>query len=247
MNNIHIVLVATTHPGNIGAAARAMKTMGLKQLDLVATRVFPSAEATARASGADDILGSAVMHETLADAVADSALVLATSSRTRSISWPVLTPDQAMQNALDRATAGARVAIVFGRESSGLTNAEMDLCHAMIRIPTNPDFPSLNIASAVQILSYELGKLVLNGASSPAGEGSRIPLADSAQMHRFYAHLQACMQEIGYYDPDKPRLLMRRMKRLFNRAQLDLNEYNILMGILEAARTAAKNSQGPAD
>ena len=240
-NHIHIVLVGTTHPGNIGAAARAMKTMGLHRLELVATHVFPSAEATARASGADDILASAGRHESLDTALAEFTLVLATSGRARNIDWPVYSPEQAMALAIEQAGLGNRIAVVFGRESSGLSNAELELCHGVIRIPANPDFPSLNLAAAVQILSYEFCKQVRQQQESTGPvPDSRVTPADVAHMDRFYRELQSCMEEVGYYDSEKPRLLMRRLKRLFNRARLDRNEYNILMGVLTAARKMAR-------
>jgi TrmH family RNA methyltransferase len=239
LDHIHFVLVGTTHPGNIGATARALKTMGLRRLDLVATSVIPSAEATARASGADDLLAAAGRHESLAESLSGCGLVLATSGRSRNIDWPVYAPEEAMALVLRQAEEGADVAIVFGRESSGLSNAELDLCHGMIRIPTDPEFKSLNLAAAAQILSYELRRQYLR--QSPAGSPpeDRVPPAEVAHMDRFYVELQSCLAEIGYFDPEQPRLLMRRLKRLFNRSRMDLNEYNIMMGFIRAARKAA--------
>ena len=239
LDHIHFVLVGTTHPGNIGATARALKTMGLRRLELVATRVFPSAEATARASGADDVLAAAGRHESLDQALAGCGLVLATSGRSRNIDWPVYAPEEAMDLVLRQAAEGTHIAIVFGRESSGLSNAELDLCHGMIRIPANPEFKSLNLAAAAQILSYELRRQYLSGAPAEPLPEDRVPPADVAHMDRFYVELQACLAEIGYFDPEQPRLLMRRLKRLFNRSRMDLNEYNIMMGIIRAARKAA--------
>ncbi len=239
--NIHIVLVETTHPGNIGATARAMKTMGIRFLHLVSPKIFPGAEVTARASGADDILNQAVVHKTLAEAVMDCGFVLATSARRRSIAWPVLEPEEAAEQIVSRAQVGAKIAIVFGRESSGLNNEELEHCHGMIKIPVDPDFSSLNIAAAVQIICYEIRKAILKSNPEDADCADKIALASTEQMGMLYTHLESCLTDIGYYDPDKPRLLMRRLKRLFNRAGLDQDEYNILRGILASVQqTAAK-------
>lgn len=227
-----IVLVETTHPGNIGACARAMKTMGVSNLRLVSPRQFPSAEVTARAAGADDILARTQVHESLQSAVADCGLVLATSARERSIPWPVLDAERAAARIAAAAQGETRAAVVFGRESSGLSNAELELCHGMIRIPTAAGFSSLNIAAAVQIICYELRKLMAD--TTPAVADTKSEPANAAQMEQFYAHLEQCLIDIGFHDPDDPRRLMRRLRRLFNRAQPDMNEYNILRGILAA-------------
>ncbi|MFQ5659754.1 MAG: RNA methyltransferase [Gammaproteobacteria bacterium] len=239
IKNIRIILVATTHPGNIGATARAMKTMGVEQLALVAPKVFPGAEATARAAGADDILVSASVYDSLQDAVTDCKLVLAASARIRSVSWPILNPEQAVEQIIQHARQGEKVAVVFGRESSGLSNDELELCNAMIRIPANPGFSSLNLASAVQIICYELRRTLLNSEINIEKTDVSAPLASSEQMRQLYEHLQQCITDMGYYDPAKPRLLMRRLKRLLNRAQLDINEYNIIRGILAASQEKA--------
>ena len=159
--NIKVVLVGTTHPGNIGATARAMKTMGLNQLALVNPKIYPDAEATARASGADDLLADAVVFDSFAEAISDSHFVFGTSTRERSIPWPLFDPAESADKVAEVLNAGSSVALVFGRESSGLANEELELCNAMIQIPTNPDFSSLNIASAVQIISYEIRKTLI--------------------------------------------------------------------------------------
>ena len=236
LENVKIVLVNTTHPGNIGATARAMKTMGLERLVLVSPKRFPSAECTARAAGADDILDRAQVFSNLEEAVADCGLVFGTSARTRSIAWPEVTPETAAAQITDQTGAGA--AILFGRESSGLSNEELDICQAMIRIPTNEDFPSLNIASAAQIICYEISKQFLAREETvTAGNNPETP-ASAEQMEHLYEHLRQALIDIDYLDPEKPRRLMRRLKRLFNRAGLDSNEYNILRGILTAVRNA---------
>ena len=238
LENVKIVLVDTTHPGNIGAAARAMKTMGLERLALVSPKRFPSAECTARAAGADDILARARVFSSLEDAVADCGLVFGTSARTRSIAWPEVTPETAAAQIINQIGAGA--AILFGRESSGLSNEELDTCHAMIRIPTNEDFSSLNIASAVQIICYEISKQYLALEETVTADNTPEAPATAEQMEHLYEHLRQTLIDIDYLDPEKPRRLMRRIKRLFNRARPDSNEYNILRGILTAIRNAAK-------
>lgn len=166
LNSIKIILVGTTHPGNIGASARAMKTMGLTQLYLVQPKLFPNAEATARASGADDILANARVFDSFEKAIKDCHFVFGTSTRNRSIPWPLFSPESAAKETARLVQEQSSVAIVFGRESSGLANSELELCNAMIQIDSNPEFASLNIASAVQIIVYEVRKLVLAGVTS---------------------------------------------------------------------------------
>lgn len=233
LNNIRIVLVRTTHPGNIGASARAMKCMGLTSLYLVnPPSGFPSADATARAAGADDLLANAVVCESLEEAVRDCSLVVGTTARERSIPWPVLTPAECAGQSLATA-ADAPVAILFGRESSGLTNEEVDYCSCVVNIPTNPDFSSLNLAAAVQVIAYEIGKLAQQNQSRQA-ERPATPMASHHDLELLYEHLERAMTVVGFYDPEKPRRVMRRLRRLFNRAQLDQNELNILRGFLAA-------------
>lgn len=238
LDNVRIVLVGTTHPGNIGAAARAMKTMGFSRLGLVAPKIFPGAEATARAAGADDVLAAATLHESLVAAVADCEQVYATSARLRRLGCPVVTPEQAARQILAD-TGTARTAIVFGRERSGLSNEELDACNRMIVIPTNPDFASLNLASAVQVVCYEFSRVLHEVETAPAAAAERV---SSEELEHLYAHLQECLVEIGFLDLDKPRRLMRRLRRLFNRAGLDRNEYNILRGILTAVQASVRKS-----
>ncbi len=241
--NIKIVLVGTTHPGNIGATARAMKTMGLEQLVLVNPKIYPDAEATARASGADDILAAASLHQTFVDAISDCHFVFGTSTRERSIPWPLYTPSQSAVKVTEMVGGDAMVAIVFGRESSGLANEDLELCNAMIQIQTNPEFSSLNIASAVQIISYEIRKNLLENMPVPEASSTLTPLVSVDQVQQLYDHLQQCLIDIDYFDPDKPRRLMRRLKRVINRTQIDANEYNIIRGILSAAQEAAQKNK----
>ncbi len=268
LERVKIVLVNTTHPGNIGAAARAMKTMGLTRLALVAPRHFPSAECSARAAGADDVLAAAQVFERLEDAIAECELVLATSARSRSITWPEATPAAAAAQLLDHAAAGAATAVVFGRESTGLSNEQLDACHAMIRIPTSADYASLNLAAAAQIICYEIRKQyddlaagaaggAAGGAASAAAGGAASAAADKAgrtaaappataeEMDRLYQHLWQTLTDIGYFAPKRPHRprLARRLKRLFNRARPDRDEVNLLRGILTAARRAAQKER----
>lgn len=246
MQQVHVVLVGTTHPGNIGATARAMKTMGLPKLRLVDPAGFPSAEATARAAGAGDVLAQAREFLTLREAIADCGLVLATSARRRGIRWPEYAPRAAAARVLEAARAGTQVAVVFGREQSGLSNEELALCQAMIRIPADPEFSSLNLAAAVQLIAYELRLAAEHTAGvgmEPERDGERIRQVTAAELDQLYAHLEACMVDVGFMKPDQPRKLMLRLRRLFNRAALDENEYNILRGILAAAQDAAKKNR----
>jgi len=235
-DNIRIVLLETSHPGNIGAAARAMKTMGLDRLTLVRPGDFPSAAATARAAGADDLLVNAVVVGSLAEAIGDCSLVVGTSARARSLEWPLLSPRECAAQVVAQA-ARAQAAVVFGRENSGMNNAELDLCHALVRIPSNPAFSSLNLGAAVQLIAYEVALAAAGGEPVPATE--HVP-APAQEMQRLYEHLEAALVELDFLDPDKPKLLMRRLRRLFNRARPDPSEVQILRGILTAAQAAAK-------
>jgi len=228
LSNIYIVLVEITHPGNIGAAARAMKTMGLSQLVLVHPKIFPCADATVRAAGADDILAQARVCDTLEEGIADCRLVFGTSARPRTIAWPRLLPNACAKMAV---SLGEKTALLFGREHAGLTNEELELCHYVVQIPTNPTFSSLNVASAVQILAYELFNQVMQTEERSVSE--HCP-ASAESMTLFYQHLEQTLIEIEFLDPTKPRHLMRRLHRLFNRAQPDDLELNILRGILTA-------------
>jgi len=225
---IRVVLVGTTHPGNIGGVARAMKNMGLSDLVLVAPRYFPHPDATARASGADDLLAGARVVDTLAEAVEDCVFVAGASARSRSINWPCLDAKEAAAKAISESQRGV-AALVFGPEKNGLSNEDLDRCNALLSIPTNPEFSSLNLAMAVQVVSYEIRA---QQSSAPAPFESDVPPATSGATEHFYAGLERLLLEIGFLDPDNPRHLMRRLRRLFVRANLDQNEINILNGIL---------------
>ena len=225
-------MVNTSHPGNIGAAARAMKNMCLSDLVLVGPREFPCAEASARASGADDILAAARVVETLAEAVADCRVVIGASARLRSVPWPLLAPRETATLAFAEASRG-KVAVVFGRESSGLSNEELDLCTHLVHIPTNPEYSSLNVAMAVQVIAYEWMLAAGAPAATPGAQGE---MASNAEMEGFFAHLEQALDDIGFTDKRRSQKLMRRLRRLFHRAGPDREEVNILRGILSAAQ-----------
>lgn len=227
---VRIILVGTTHPGNIGATARAMKNMGLKDLVLVSPRYFPHADATARASGAEDILEAARVVDRLDEALADCVYAAGASARSRAIDWPFMEPRECARRLGEESVAG-NVAVVFGPEKSGLTNDDLDRCNTLLTIPTDPAFSSLNIAMAVQIICYELRLLEHATADAPEPD---VPPATGEEYEHFYSHLENVLTESGFLDPENPRLLMRRLRRLFIKAELDKNEVNILRGILSA-------------
>ena len=229
-----IVLVGTTHPGNIGAVARAMKNMGLADLALVNPRYFPDKEATARASGAEDLLENATVVDTLAAAVADCVYVAGASARSRAINWPCLDARDCAARLLEESRQGP-VAAVFGPEKSGLSNSDLDHCDTLLTIPTSPDFSSLNLAMAVQVVTYELR--LAQAVRLPEYEADA-PVATSREMENFYEHLERVLTALQFLDPDNPRHLMRRLRRLFIRARPDQNEVNILRGILAATERA---------
>jgi TrmH family RNA methyltransferase len=239
--NVKVVLVEPSHPGNIGAAARAMKTMGLSRLALVRPEGFPSADATARASGADDLLHAAQVAEDLGGALADCALVVGTSARARNLAWPEVDPRQAASLVLE-AAASQPVAVVFGRERTGLTNTEVERCHYLLRIPTSPGFTSLNLAAAVQVVAYEIWV-----AAGAAGQATAVPderddLASGLEMEGLLRHFEQAAVELGFLDPQAPKRLRARVWRLFNRARPDRTEVNILRGFLKAAQIAARRA-----
>lgn len=235
--SVRFVLVETSHPGNIGAAARAMRVMGFGELVLVRPRSFPHAEATAMASTADDVLERARVCDGLDDALAGARLVLATSARRRSLGWPEY---DARAAAALAAGHDEPVALVFGRERSGLRNDELDRCHYLVHIPTATDYGSINLAQAVQVVAYELRMAALQGRGA---RGSDEPAAAHEDLQRFYEHLETALTDIGFLDPAKPRLLMRRLRRLFGRAEPSAPEVGMLRGILRAAQAPAAGTR----
>lgn len=232
--DVRFVLCDTSHPGNIGAVARAMKTMGLADLALVAPKEFPHPEASARAAGAEDLLAQTRVHATLDAALADRTLVVATSSRRRTIPVPELTP-RALAERLAGEAGTARCAVLFGAERTGLTNAQLDRASQLCVIPANPDYASLNLAAAAQIIAYELRVATLDAAALPrATDEDDAPPADAAEVEAYYRRLERALAGSGFLDQDNPRHLMRRLRRLYNRAGLDQNEVRILHGIVSA-------------
>ena len=238
LDSIRIVLSRTSHPGNIGAAARAMKTMGLSQLYLVEPAVFPNSQADAMASGASDVLANAVVCETLTQALAGTVLALGVSARRRDITSEILTPPEAASRLLSEAQI-APVALVFGNETSGLSNDELGLCQGLVTIAANPDYSSLNLAAAVQVLCYEVRQSWLNHPAWPQPE---IDAATTEEIERFYVHLETTLAELAFLNPGSPGKLMLKLRRLFSRTRLAKEEVNILRGILTAASEAAHKS-----
>ncbi len=226
LENIRVVLIETSHPGNIGATARAMKNMGLKELVLVNPKYFPHDNATERAGGADDILANALIVDDLKTAIADCELVMGTSARERSLPWPSCDPRQAAEK-ISPVSHQANVALVFGRERTGLFNEELHVCHWHIIIPTNSEYSSLNLAAAVQVICYELR--MTDMITIPLQEQFEWATAD--EMQAFYCELEKVLTHIKFYKPELPRQLLPRMQRLFNRARLEKNEMTLLRGI----------------
>lgn len=227
---IRIVLVATTHPGNIGSTARAMKTMGLSRLYLVNPNLNPYRKAHELAAGAFDILQSAVHCKSLAEALEGCHLVCGTSARPRDLALPGLTP-ATCANLVAKQPSSNEIAIVFGREHAGLTNEELLLCHYHLHIPSNPEFSSLNLAQAVQIIAYELRMRSLNQPAAQVETGLNT-YATSTEIEQFYDHLEQVLIQIDFLKPSNPRKLLQRLRRLFNRSRLETTEINILRGIL---------------
>lgn len=239
---IRFCLVRTTHPGNIGATARAMKTMGLRRLYLVAPARFPDDQVTSRAAGAADVLDNAVVNESLTEALDGCQLVLGTTARERKIEWPTITPEHAARLLVDETRLGREAAVVYGTERSGLSNADVEHCHHLIRIPTDDEYASLNLGAAAQIIAYEIFKYA--SASSPLPGADPRPKADAREMQRFYRHLQETMYDLDFIKVDHPPVvLMRKLVRLFNRARPGREELNILRGILTAIQESLKPSR----
>lgn len=237
LDRIRIILVNTSHPGNIGSAARAMKTMGLTQLYLVAPDQFPHAKANEMASSAVDLLENAQIVRTLDEAIGDCTLVVGSSARMRNIPWPLVSPRE-MASKIKQEPGNGEIAILFGREQSGLSNEELQRCHVHVHIPANPDYSSLNIASAVQVIAYELRVAALNQETLPEEWDYRLATAD--EMEKFFNHLQEVLIEIDFLKMSAPRKLMTRLRRLFFRTRLDVMEMNILRGMLTAVQESNK-------
>ena len=235
--NIRIVLVNTTHPGNIGGAARAMKNMGLAELYLVQPREYPAPRAVWRADGARDVLAAATIVESVDEAIADCSLVVGTSARERRIPWPLLNPRECGEQIYSEA-ASHKTALLFGREDRGLTNDELQKCHYHVHIPSNPDYSSLNLATAVQVLAYEvrMASLADEQGNLPSITDWDQPPVTAGDLEFFHEHLASTMAELQFYDPENPKQLLTRMRRLFNRARMDQMEVSILRGLLSAVQ-----------
>ena len=233
INRVRIVMVETSHPGNIGATARAMKNMGLSQLVLVKPKIFPSADATARAAGADDILENTIVVDDLSTALQGCALVIGTSARERALANKILTPRKAGK-IISQESQSADVALVFGPERAGLSNTDFETCHYHVVIETDEHYSSLNLAAAVQILCYEIRVASLDYPS--AEKEDKIDYALSEEMELYYQHLEETLIDIGFLDAKQPKQLMRRLRRLYNRARVEKLEMNILRGILTATQ-----------
>lgn len=243
---IRVVLVETQHPGNIGAAARALKTMGLSQLALVAPERFPHPQAEALAAGAGDLLARATQYPTLAEAVADCRLVLGCSARDRRVALPQSSPRQAADRLVATVATGATAALVFGRERTGLENAQMQLCAGAVHIPADPDYSSLNLAAAVQVLAYELRLAMLQQAAqaTPAAASVGDAPATHAQLEGLFGQLAQTLDEIDFHKGRAPESAMRKLRRLFLRAGLDQREVRLLRGVLADAQRMARLAAG---
>ena len=249
LDQIRIVLIGTTHSGNIGAAARAMKNMGISQLTLVDPVADIDSEAVVRASGATEILDNATIVATLEQAVADCSMVIGTSARSRHIPWPLCNPRQCASKARQAVVQGNKIALVFGRESSGLSNEELQRCNLHVHIPTDENFSSLNVASAVQVLCYEMRMASLESEGSDGEQHLQwgVPwdyeMATHEELERFYEHLQATLVDIGFLDPNTPKQLMTRLRRLYGRAALDKTEVSMMRGMLKETQRQVQQQE----
>ncbi len=247
LENIRIVLINTSHPGNIGAAARAMKNMGLSDLRLVAPKLYPHEKAVWRAASAADVLDQAVVHETLEDAVQGCQLVIGTSARDRSIPWPVMNAREAAETVLQE-PGNNKVALLFGREDRGLTNEELQQCNFHLQIPTNDAYSSLNLAAAVQVACYELRMAALARQEMEGTPGPKpdwgvewdAETADADELRRLFEHMEEALVQLEVINPKNPRQLMTRLKRLVLRSRPDKVEVNLLRGVFSAAQKLVK-------
>ena len=253
LSHVRIVMVNTTLPANIGSALRAMKTMGLSKLVLVAPKTYPHPDIDALAAGATDLIEQIEIVETLADAIKDCHLVFGTSARSRTIPWPLLDARPAAEKSISAVVNDQQeVAVVFGREDRGLTNEELAMANYHVTIPVNTDYGVLNVAQAIQVICYEMRMATLAAVESGKDETATMPVTDTKsmqwdeplvtheQMEQFYPHIEKMLAEIEFLDPKNPRLLPLRLRRLFGRIQLDRMEYHLLRGIF--SRVQALNN-----
>lgn len=232
LNNIKVVLVETSHTGNMGSAARAMKTMGLSKICLVNPIVKPDSQSISLAAGASDMIKQAQIVHSLDEAIADCQLVIGTSARSRHLQWPHLESYQCGDKIITEAIQGNNIALVFGRERVGLTNDELQKCHYHVSIPANPDYSSLNLAMSVQVLCYEIRMAMLRLNEQPLEKNDTTSYPNDDNIERFYQHLEQTLLQTGFINPNHPGQIMGRLRRLFTRARIEQQELNILRGIL---------------
>ncbi len=246
-DRIRIVLVGTQHPGNLGSAARAMRTMGLTRMVLVAPEKAPDRDTLAMAAGAEALVLDAPVHATLAEAVADCSLVLGCTARSRRIALEELAPREGAARLIDAAKAGGEVALVFGRERTGLTNEELQLCHAAVHIPSDPEFSSLNLAAAVQVLAYAVRETLLEGTRIALGDEDGDPRdqpTTHAELEGFFAQLDETLEAIDFHKGRAPESALRKLRRIFLRADLSTREVRLLRGVLADAQRMARLASG---
>ncbi|CAG8998466.1 MAG: tRNA (cytidine/uridine-2'-O-)-methyltransferase TrmJ [Candidatus Celerinatantimonas neptuna] len=234
LDSVRVVLVGTSHSGNIGSAARAMKTMGISKLVLVTPQSEVDGKSHALAAGATDVLANVQIVDSLEEAIAPCELVVGTSARSRTLDWPLINAHQAGELVVKESCNG-QVAIVFGRERTGLTNEELHHCHYHVNVATNPEYSSLNLAMAVQILCYEV-RMAFLGSPEPETR----PYPNNQDMENFYEHLHNALYEIGFIVPKHPGKVMEKMRRMFNRIRMEQNELNTMRGILSAIERTAR-------
>ena len=239
--NISFILVGTTHPGNIGAAARAMKNMGIHQMGLVSPKDFPHEKAFFRAKAATDVLEKAVIYKSLKEAISETKLVIGTSARNRKVPWPIVSPSEAAEEIVSFSkTSEAKTAVVFGREDRGLTNEELGLCNLHVHIPSSDEYPSLNLSQAIQIIAYEIRLKALSHEGKLTKQEWDVPLAENAEIEKLIEHFDELMQEVEFYKTDNPRQLLRRVRRFFKRSKLDHIEANVFRGVFAAIQKKLK-------
>ena len=239
--NISFILVGTTHPGNIGAAARAMKNMGIHQMGLVSPKEFPHEKAFFRAKAATDVLEKAVIYKSLKEAISETKLVIGTSARNRKVPWPIVSPSEAAEEIVSFSkTSEAKTAVVFGREDRGLTNEELGLCNLHVHIPSSDEYPSLNLSQAIQIIAYEIRLKALSNEGKLKKQEWDVPLAKNVEIEKLIEHFEELMQDVEFYKADNPRQLLTRVRRFFKRSKLDHIEANIFRGVFAAIQKKLK-------
>ena len=239
--NISFILVGSTHPGNIGAAARAMKNMGIHQMGLVSPKEFPHEKAFFRAKAATDVLEKAVIYKSLKEAISETKLVIGTSARNRKVPWPIVSPSEAAEEIVSFSkTSEDKTAVVFGREDRGLTNEELGLCNLHVHIPSSDEYPSLNLSQAIQIIAYEIRLKALSHEGKLTKQEWDVPLAENAEIEKLIEHFDELMQEVEFYKTDNPRQLLRRVRRFFKRSKLDHIEANVFRGVFAAIQKKLK-------